>query len=761
MKAIHIFFLIFSANWIISCSDSKQDKEDQAKEKASLDRPINPENSNYQVEMNGIDTALFNQYYERRIHPPVLDLNQSMGGKTISELELLKNTLLAMKGNLFDDALFHNYFDTIAWYQPPFWDSAFSITLNEDEKWFIERITAKETELKERNYNDNGTLNLDNTLNAFQWPELMNDKLLKNNGFFMESTDNSQFFDIYETNQRRQIPSFITTDLILHQMHLFYGMLENEIEGKYLTEKLKTMIEIINVELYASYEKTLDPKIEQAIEESLLYYSIPYAMITGKKTNLIGRYNEVYVDELTKVINENGKGSQIMNDDQFDYAIFKPYGQYAKNNSIKKYYKSLTWLQKVSLCLNNENDFNKALIVAYIIYKSDKLKNEYSDYMELKTYFSTQKDQFTLWDLASEIGNNENIKFFEDLFKAETIAHIKAKLGIKDGEDCKNTVSLMPIEYQNLFTDLKEITGQQQESPSSTDLFAALNNPAATKLYNESNNSEASQEYLSTITGNLVRISSQEDARSMDWISTLLTSFSEENQSKSMIHEAWKTKELNAAMASWVQLNQRVNLRYKSSKVEEISREEKVLIAYVEPNTIFWKNAVILLTNTQDFLSERNILSSNTSTNLINLLDLIGLLHLISEKELNGLEITNDEFNIINSIAERCHTLALQLINPNIDAQQYQLSNSMMYATNIYRSNGDKNLIAGIGKPNTFMALAEINGNIYLTRGAAYSYYEIPGYNRQSISQSNWKKLIDDNLVPPHWVTSLYSDKSN
>ena len=761
MKGTPSIILLFLATMIISCNDSKKGQEEESIEDKLQERPVDPANSSYVVQMEGIDSIDFKRYYNKRIPPPSIDLNQSVDNKIVGELELLKNTFFAMKGKIFSEAIVHNYFDTIPWYQPPFWDSLYTISLNEDERWFIDRIDARISQLAELNITETGLLNVDNTINAFQWPELMVSDQLKNQGFLMTSSHQNQLFDIYETNQNEQIPSFISTDLIMHQMHMFYGMLENEIEEKYLTEKLKTMLEIINVELYASYEKTIDPKIEQAIEESLLYYSIPYAVITGKKTNLIGRYNELYVDELTKVLLGDGKGSKIMNNEQFDYGIFKPYAQYAKNNAIKKYYKALTWLQKVNLCLNEENDFNKALIVAFIIHKNEKLKREYHDYAELKTYFSSQKDQFTLWDLANEIGKIESIRLFEDLFEDEAMAKIKIRIGIEEDQNCTKTVSLMPMEYQNLFTDLNEITAIKNGFPSSIDLFTALNNPYATKIFSEGDLHENKQQYLTAITENLVTISSQENARSMDWLSTLLTSFNSGPYRETVLaNPSWEMKDLNTALASWVQLNQRVNLRYNSVKSEKQPEGDKVMVGYVEPRISFWNNALILLSNTQEFLSDRNMFSSTTAKNLKNLKVIIQFLLEISKKELNGIPISDEEFQQLNTIPARCHTLALQLINPKLNVEKFHLSNDMTFASNIYRNGKDKNTIAGISSPNYLMVLAEINGKIYITRGAVYSYFELPNYSRKSITTKTWKKHISEGLQAPGWAAELYGEKT-
>jgi hypothetical protein len=242
----------------------------------------------YQVIMAGYDTGQFSQYYEKRIKPPIINLNQSLEDKTISDLYLLKNTILAMKGQTFDEAILQSYFRKIPWYQPPVWDENFVIQLTDAEHTFINRINQRIDQLSKENTLQDGEINSKNALNLFQYADLTSDDLAKinTNGFLLTDYSANQPANLYIENQKKGIPSFITTDLMLHQMHLFYGLLENEIEAVYLTDILKSMLEIINIELYSSYEKTLDSLIEITIEESLLYYSIPYGIITGNKQTL-------------------------------------------------------------------------------------------------------------------------------------------------------------------------------------------------------------------------------------------------------------------------------------------------------------------------------------------------------------------------------------------------------------------------------------------------------------------------------------------
>lgn len=768
MRNLNAFILCLSIIGTIACSTEKKEQKNEIQTKpAEISIAINPEHNTYHVTMSGYDTSEFNTYYENRIEPPIINLNQSLENKSLSELALLGNTILAMKGHLFRDAIFLKYFRSMPWYQPPYWDDNFTVDLNDAEKQFTNRIDIRVGELRKENLNDLKMANPKNIINTFQWDKLSSSAngKLSDHGFVIDKGNYNQLFEIYEQNKKESIPSFITTDLILQQMHVFYGTLENEIEEVYLTYILKSILEIINQELYASYEKTLDPNVERSIEENLLYYSIPYAVITNKKNNLIGSYNELYYEELGKVLAGEGVGSKIMGNDQLDYKIFKPTGHYTKNDRIQKYFKALTWLQKISLCLSDENDFSNAILIAYIINKKPELKNKYKQYIELKTYFSSKKEQFTLWNLAEIMSNIEGVKRLEDLYSERVTEAIKEKLNIVGTKkDCQLTVSLMPLEYQNLYTDLRELV-KSGTSPSSIDLFAALGNSSAMAIFEaNSEETEMSTNYLTDITENLVSISTQENALSMDWISTLLTSFNDTRDGPEFMNQSpWKRKELNTAMASWIKLNQRINLKAEGKRSTDNKpdfSDRSVLKGYVEPNIVFWNSAITILNNTKIFLDDRNMLSVKSSGNISSLIDRVTFLKDISEKEIGGISISDEEYDKISNLGKEVNEFTLKLINPNYNTSNQQLSGNdfcIAFATNIHAGGRGNNLIGGVGLANGILVIVEIEGYLYLTRGAVFSYYELTDHNTPEISQRQWKKILSGDNAPKSmsWMSEL------
>ncbi len=752
MKRRFAFLSCIAIIILISCGEEKKSTKSDVEVSANSFELLDSTYNAYQVVMTGYDTGQFSQYYKKRISPPVINLNQSLEGQSISELYLLKNTLLAMKGQIFQEAMLATHFRSLPWYQPPFWNENFTIRLSEAEHTFINRINQKMDQLLDENYLPSNKINVRNAINLFQFESIPKSawEKIDDNGFVLLKDPSNQPTDLYIENLEKTIPPFIATDLMLHQMHLFYGILENEIEEIYLTDILKSMLEIINVELYSSYEKTLDSLIEKTIEESLLYYSIPYGIITGNKTNLIGNYNRIYYEELGKVLKGEGIGSKVIKSDNFNYRIFKPYGHYAKNESITSYYKALTWLQKISLCLNHEDELSRAVLIAYIINQSADLRQSYDEYMETKTYFSSQRDQFTFWDLAKVMNKVEGIHVFEDLFKPETMQQVKDLLNLKKSETCQIRVSLMPVEYQNLYTDLSQIV-KDDEALSPLQLFAALGNGTASEMLNSPTNSVSVME-------NLLKISTQEEARSMDWLSTLLTSLHDQSNLPEFMHQAsWKRKNLNASLGSWIQLDERVNVQVvRSDNVIEDIDSDLILEGYVEPNVAFWNASSLLLQNTRSFLADKHMLTSNSNNIIDDLLSSIAFLKSMSEKHLKNEPLTDNEFKRMSKMGIELQNLTFAMLKRSYQSGNYEISNSMAYITNIHER--DQRLLAGVGPSHTLLVPVEINGYVYLTRGAIYSYYELNDYPDANIRQKDWEQMVNNlkgNEIIP-WMKDYY-----
>ena len=109
--------------------------------------------------------------------------------------------------------------------------------------------------------------------------------------------------------------------------------------------------------------------------------------------------------------------------------------------------------------------------------------------------------------------------------------------------------------------------------------------------------------------------------------------------------QAWTRKDLHTALGSWTELKHDTILYAKQVMAEMGGGgDEKPPHSYVEPNPEAYARLLALATMTRDGLQQRGLLSDVTRGNLDNLISELQFLQRISEAEMNGTEISDDDY---------------------------------------------------------------------------------------------------------------------
>ncbi len=109
--------------------------------------------------------------------------------------------------------------------------------------------------------------------------------------------------------------------------------------------------------------------------------------------------------------------------------------------------------------------------------------------------------------------------------------------------------------------------------------------------------------------------------------------------------QAWTDKDLQTALGSWTELKHDTILYAKQVMAEMGGGAPGgPPHGYVEPNPEAYARLRALAMMTKSGLANRNLLSATTGGNLDNLIDLLSFLQNISEKELSGQAISDDEY---------------------------------------------------------------------------------------------------------------------
>lgn len=140
----------------------------------------------------------------------------------------------------------------------------------------------------------------------------------------------------------------------------------------------------------------------------------------------------------------------------------------------------------------------------------------------------------------------------------------------------------------------------------------------------------------------------------------------------------------------------------------------------------------------------------------------------MSNKELSGQKITDMEYKQIEKIGATFENISLDLIRePNQFLQGWDdvksEDKSIAVTADVYTANADNNphhsiLYEGVGPADDIYVVIEMDGYLYLTRGAVFSYRE---YQRptteQRMTDGEWQKelKIHPRLGVPTWMNEI------
>jgi hypothetical protein len=170
---------------LTNCSSKKSDEEPVNGESTALPYEVSEDKSSlasyYQLEH-------LKEWYPQRILPPIFDYSIDISSKSVVELWLLRNEIFARNGHLFDDAVLRGYFNQFKWYQPIFDVPEFKAQLNKQEQEFVNKVIARENELKNDRYIQTGKysmISMNHVYNQMQFKEIPTEltQLLSKNNF--------------------------------------------------------------------------------------------------------------------------------------------------------------------------------------------------------------------------------------------------------------------------------------------------------------------------------------------------------------------------------------------------------------------------------------------------------------------------------------------------------------------------------------------------------------------------------------------------
>jgi hypothetical protein len=641
--------------------------------------------------------------------------------------------------------------------------------------------------------------------------------LIEHNAFavqFPSGEPYKQFYQLYEDGRYGEKPVFVTTDSVLHVYHLMFDKLLRSTETKYLIQDLRELTDALLDTTQQQYSELKGTAAETAAKRNLAYLAVAAKLIDPNYQ--IPAEVQTEVGQELKLIDEHaGKapsavmgigGLELME----DYGQYKPRGHYTRSKELEQYFRAMMWYGRITFRLKEPDETRSALLLTQALQSAQtetgvKASDAWANIYEPTTFFVGGADDLTYRDyapLAEEalgsatdaqaVVDDAKVEKFRELAKTLQGPRINSMFVYID-EDKEQETKGFRLMGQRFTLDAyvfgqliwREVgvrddndTSKQRWLPKGLDFPAALGSDEAYKVLDEMgevncpNRCVNYPRQMEKVRGQIKSLPTSQWTENLywSWLYTfrplLAPKPADSGYPSFMTNDAWTRKNLNTVLGSWTELKHDTLLYAKQVMAEMGGGPPQITKGYVEPEPEFYARVAALVAMTRDGLLSRGLLEkpadqyAQADFNTLNQLESLALdLKGISEKELEGKALTEDEYSLIKYYGGRLEGITLASADPSESGQPGGDLNDQDAAivADVASSPHGEALTEATGRIMEIYVVVPIEGNLVLTRGGVYSQYEFVVPTSDRLTDEQWRERLDSGQVPDlgDWKTFI------
>jgi len=486
--------------------------------------------------------------------------------------------------------------------------------------------------------------------------------------YFQEGIDSkyNEFFPIYEENRYNAVPSFITTDSILHTYHLMFDDSLKSLEQASFYESLEEISTYMLEESkkqYDYYSSINDDKFTTASKRNVAYFTVPAKIMNpqieipsyiqeevNQELELISNHNEGF--HLSPIMTIGVENPSIESDYKEDYTQYIPRGHYTETERLKAYFKAMMWFGRITFRQKSESENISALLITQALNNNSDIQNTWSNIYDATSFFVGNSDDLTIYEYSQIIsetygGNTTYTNLPNTNYLTQFLTEIK-KLSppiinsmpiwdesvnpdreeeIKGFRFMGQRYTLDAEIFQHLiYREVKENDeGTRRNIPKSLDIIAAMGSDKAYDLL-EDQGDTGYENYTDNMSNIKTYISGLEESTWTQnlywgWLYTIkpVTSTLGTGYPNFMLNDAWIYKDINTYQASWTELKHDTILYSKQAYAEygDAANEPEIIQTddrgYIEPRVDVYARLEALARASYEGLEARDLLSSEFS----------------------------------------------------------------------------------------------------------------------------------------------------
>jgi hypothetical protein len=199
-------------------------------------------------------------------------------------------------------------------------------------------------------------------------------RLLYRNGFFVtERLRYGGYGQAMIQLWRADMPLFVSTDAILHALHMSYVTILATIEESYLMLELDAGLDAVHdgcQTLNTIY--TSSPGMRPSLDDVDVFLTVARSLLSGETTPSLGGNDALVQQILGYVAAERPVQIALFNEAKriYDFSQFKPRGHYADSEALSRYFQAMMWLGRTEFRFTpppGNTDVSREIVDAFLL----------------------------------------------------------------------------------------------------------------------------------------------------------------------------------------------------------------------------------------------------------------------------------------------------------------------------------------------------------------------------------------------------------
>lgn len=630
--------------------------------------------------------------------------------------------------------------------------------------------------------------------------------LLEQNGFVVIPADWIEFYPLYDETRYQQMPVFVTTDSVYHVYHLIFDKMLRDLESERFEPDIRALTAACLASARDLYAELTGTPLEEVARSVVAYFSVANALIAPDDP-VPSEVAELVAAELALIYAHEGVGGSPIFSQQCpaecdpcdanppsscmdqpclceDYSQYVPRGHYTRSEALERYFRTMMWYGRINMRLQRPFETRMALLITYILnhtaVNGGSAADVWARVYEPTVFIVGKADDLgfheygALWDAVfgpdapiTAVADDAGLATFTAAARQLPPPQINS-MWVYISEDEDQVTQGFRFMGQRFVLDAyifeqlvwREVGTQQNPRwlPKGLDILAAMGSDEAYTILEEMGETEYAK-----YPEQMAKLREQVSGLEMDsWTQNLywswLYSFFPLLEAKGeqypafMSTTAWARKDLHTALGSWTELKHDTILYAKQVMAEmggggppELPR------GWVEPNPEVYARLLALVDMTDEGLRGRDLLSENTGANLERLRDLLGFLLRVSESELAGEQLSDEDYMRLDYYGGELEAITLAAADQEGEGRPFfeDPEQAALVADVATDPNGQV-LEEAIGRIfEIYAAIPDGQGGLQLARGGVFSYYEFPWPMSDRLTDEAWQQMLGAGAVVP------------